>query len=191
MFTRRLLLLCCHYGIFGGGFPSFEGMLKGRCVMVRRVLFCNRAPAREVRQTAATLCFCWQNLKTLTSLNKESRPFFLGHNSIWSCPSLSYLSDYSIRRSWRLSYPCDHSVLEHPKILVSLREIKESSILVVIDSVSDSALSPFQRKKLANVKDMAAYVFHPGGNSKHYSSMLTNPSFRTSSVSSSTDSGQE
>ena len=34
----------------------------------------------------------------LTSLNKEVRPFFLGDNSIWSFPSVSFLSDYSI---WR------------------------------------------------------------------------------------------
>ena len=38
-------------------------------------------------------------LKTLTSLNKESRPFFLSDNSIWSLPSVSSLSDYSIWRS--------------------------------------------------------------------------------------------
>ena len=38
-------------------------------------------------------------LKTLTSLNKEVRPFFLSDNSIWSFPSVSSLSDYSIRRS--------------------------------------------------------------------------------------------
>ena len=38
-------------------------------------------------------------LKTLTSLNKEVRPFFLSDNSIWSLPSVSSLSDYSISRS--------------------------------------------------------------------------------------------
>ena len=38
-------------------------------------------------------------LKTLTSLNKEVRPFFLGDNSIWSFPSASSLGDYSIWRS--------------------------------------------------------------------------------------------
>ena len=37
-------------------------------------------------------------LKTLTSLNKEVRPFFLGDNSIWRLPSPSSLNDYS---SWR------------------------------------------------------------------------------------------
>ena len=35
-------------------------------------------------------------LKTLTSLNKEVRPFFLGDSSIWSFASVSSLSDYSI-----------------------------------------------------------------------------------------------
>ena len=38
-------------------------------------------------------------LKTLTSLNKEVRPFFLSDNSIWSFPSVSSLGDYSIWRS--------------------------------------------------------------------------------------------
>ena len=38
-------------------------------------------------------------LKTLTSLNKEVRPFFLSDNSIWSHPSVSSLGDYSIWRS--------------------------------------------------------------------------------------------
>ena len=38
-------------------------------------------------------------LKTLTSLNQEVRPFFLSDNSIWSFPSVSSLSDYSISRS--------------------------------------------------------------------------------------------
>ena len=35
------------------------------------------------------------SLKTLTSLNKEVRPFFLGDNSIWSFPSVSSLSDFT------------------------------------------------------------------------------------------------
>ena len=38
-------------------------------------------------------------LKTLTSLNKEVRPFFLSDDSIWGLPSVSSLSDYSIWRS--------------------------------------------------------------------------------------------
>ena len=41
-------------------------------------------------------------LKTLTSLNKEVRPFFLSDDSIWGLPSVSSLSDYSIWRSWGL-----------------------------------------------------------------------------------------
>ena len=32
-------------------------------------------------------------LKTLTSLNKEVRPFFLSDDSIWGLPSVSSLSD--------------------------------------------------------------------------------------------------
>ena len=38
-------------------------------------------------------------LKTLTSLNEGVRSFFLGDNSMWRFPSVSSLSDYSIRRS--------------------------------------------------------------------------------------------
>ena len=38
-------------------------------------------------------------LETLTSLNREVSPFFLGDISIWSFPSVSSLSDYSIWRS--------------------------------------------------------------------------------------------
>ena len=45
---------------------------------------------------------CRDGLETLTSLNKEVRPFVLGDNSIWSFPSVSPFSDYSIWRSWRL-----------------------------------------------------------------------------------------
>ena len=48
--------------------------------------------------------------ETLTSLNKESRPFFLGDRSIWSFPSVSCLSDCSMWRSWKLLQPCDHSI---------------------------------------------------------------------------------
>ena len=40
-------------------------------------------------------------LKTVTSLNKEVRLFFLGDNSIWSFSSGSSLSVYSIWRSCR------------------------------------------------------------------------------------------
>ena len=66
------------------------------------------------------------SLKTLTSLNKEVRPFFLSDNSIWSLASASSHSDYSIWRSWRLFYPCDHSIwgiwVHCPQILLSLRK---------------------------------------------------------------------
>ena len=65
-------------------------------------------------------------LTTLTSLNKEVRPFFLGDNSIWSCPSVSSVSDYSIWRSWRLFQPCDHNIwsisVHCLRILLSLRK---------------------------------------------------------------------
>ena len=65
-------------------------------------------------------------LKTLTSLIKESRPFFLSDNRIWSFPSLSSLSDSRISRFWRLFYPCDHSIWSISvlcaQILLSLRE---------------------------------------------------------------------
>ena len=40
-----------------------------------------------------------KQMETLTSLNKEVRPFSLGDNSIWSFPPVSSLSDYSIWRS--------------------------------------------------------------------------------------------
>ena len=51
-------------------------------------------PPNFIQQKSPTT----HSLKTLTSLNKEVRPFFLGDNSIWSFPSVSSLSDYSI---WR------------------------------------------------------------------------------------------
>ena len=38
------------------------------------------------------------SLETLTSLNKEVRPFFPSDNGIWSYPSVSSLSDHS---TWR------------------------------------------------------------------------------------------
>ena len=41
----------------------------------------------------------FSDLETLTSLNKEVRPFLLSDNSMWSFPSVSSLSDYSIWRS--------------------------------------------------------------------------------------------
>ena len=60
----------------------------------------------EVVITSFTLCETAQTddkkdpaLKTLTSLNKVVRPVCLSDNSIWSFPSVSSLSDYSIWRS--------------------------------------------------------------------------------------------
>ena len=47
--------------------------------------------------SAEQLCTC-TSLKTLSSLNKEVRPVFLGDNSIWNLTGVSSLSDYSI---WR------------------------------------------------------------------------------------------
>ena len=41
----------------------------------------------------------FQYLENPNPLNKEVRPFFLGDNSIWSFPSVSSLSDYSIWKS--------------------------------------------------------------------------------------------
>ena len=61
------------------------------------------------------------SLKTLTFLNEEVRPFFLGDNSIWSFPSVSSLSDYSIWRSWRL-----FSLRSYLRKM----EFKESSLLI-------------------------------------------------------------
>ena len=58
------------------------------------------AKERKRAQKSTKKRFCVITLKTLTSLNKEVRPFFLGDNSIWSLPSVSSLSDYSIWRSW-------------------------------------------------------------------------------------------
>ena len=49
-------------------------------------------------------------LKTVTTLNKEVSPFFVSDSSIRSFPSFSSLSDYSIWRSWRLFWPCGHSI---------------------------------------------------------------------------------
>ena len=57
------------------------------------ILLCNRHPWKP--------CYLQK---------KESRLFFLGHRSVWSFPSFSSLSDYSIRSSWNLFWSCDHSI---------------------------------------------------------------------------------
>ena len=54
------------------------------------------------------------SLKTLTSLNKEVRPFFLGDNSIWSFPSVCNLS-LAIKAFGAFQFSV-------PKILLSLRK---------------------------------------------------------------------
>ena len=63
----------------------------------------------------------------LENPNLLVRPFFLSDVcSIWSFPSFSSLSDYSIWRSRRLLSPCDHSVWSIwvccPQVPVSLRK---------------------------------------------------------------------
>ena len=67
-----------------------------------------------------------KSLQALTSLNKESRPFLLGDNSIWILSSVSFLSDYSIWRSRELLWPCDESIwsiwAQCPQIRLSLRK---------------------------------------------------------------------
>ena len=59
-------------------------------------LFDDFCPARKLSTSVEKLFDT--SLKTLTSLNKEVRVFFLSDNSIWSLPSVSSLSDYSISR---------------------------------------------------------------------------------------------
>ena len=54
-----------------------------------------RTPPCTVRPLRRSLEH-YQILRTLSCLNKEVRPFFLSDNSIWSSPSVSSLSDYSI-----------------------------------------------------------------------------------------------
>ena len=72
-------------------------------------------------------------LKTLTSLNKEVRPFFLSDNRIWSFPSVSSLSDYSISSYFSLAtiaigaFQC--IIPKHYDRLGKM-EFKESSLLI-------------------------------------------------------------
>ena len=74
-------------------------------------------------------------LRTLTSLNKESRPFLLGDSNIGCFPSFSSLGDSSIWSSWHPFWPCDQmiwSIWAHcPQMLLSLRKNgEEESILL-------------------------------------------------------------
>ena len=81
--------------VFGVGFPPL--ILEERTHL--------GAPLRRPLKTTVdmtTLIFSTRgrpSLKTLTSLNKEARPFFLSDNRIWSFPSVSSLSEYSVWRS--------------------------------------------------------------------------------------------
>ena len=70
-----------NWGISGGGGGGAKYFFSGP----------KRPPRNEIFPALA--------LKTITSLNKEVRPFFLSDNSIWSFPSASSRSDYSIWRS--------------------------------------------------------------------------------------------
>ena len=74
---------------------SLEGVLKEGLQALKH--FCRAESVCPVQRSKTP-----KNRKTLTSLNKEVRPFFLDNNSIWSFPSVSSLSDYSIWRSWGL-----------------------------------------------------------------------------------------
>ena len=58
----------------------------------------NKLPLSECLNGLVKRRACY-TLKTLASLNKEVKPFFLGDNSIWHFLSFSSLSDYSIWRS--------------------------------------------------------------------------------------------
>ena len=70
-------------GRWGGGVGTGKGTGKSMRMRLSKLPF-------------STLPF---TSKTQTSLNKEVRLFSLGDNSIWSCPSVSSLSGYSIWRS--------------------------------------------------------------------------------------------
>ena len=75
-------------------------------------------------------------LKTLTSLKKESRPFFLGDDSIWSLPSVSSLSDCSIWRSgayFRLAmiaFGAFQFIVPKYYYRLGKMEVKESRLLI-------------------------------------------------------------
>ena len=101
-----------YYGLASGTLPLYSDPclgVRGGCVA------CDSDDSQKLSRAVPE--YCWLSrlvsgmapnqgpsvlpitLKTLTSLNKEVRPFFLSDNSIWSLPSLSSLSDYSIWRS--------------------------------------------------------------------------------------------
>ena len=47
-------------------------------------------------------------------------------------------------------------------------------ILVVLDSMSLPTLTKKSRHKIKELKNVEEHIFHPGGNSNHYCSMMTN-----------------
>ena len=47
-------------------------------------------------------------------------------------------------------------------------------ILVTLNSTTTRALNKAVKNKLKELKNVEEYIFHPGGNSNHYCSMLTN-----------------
>ena len=62
------------------------------------------------------------------------------------------------------------------KILSELQEcVKDTGFIrVVLDSASPLVITKNAKTKLKELKDVMEYVFHPGGNSNHHCSMLTN-----------------
>ena len=77
-----------------------------------------------------------KSLKTLTSLFKEVRPFFLSDDSIWSLPSVSSLSDYSIWSSGGVStlaiiaFGAFEFIVPKYYCRLGKMEFKESSLLI-------------------------------------------------------------
>ena len=47
-------------------------------------------------------------------------------------------------------------------------------ILVVLDSMSLPTLTKKSKRKIKELKNVEEHIFHPGGNSNHYCSMMTN-----------------
>ena len=61
-----------------------------------------------------------------------------------------------------------------PHLLVYEYVKDRGFILVVLDSVGPPVLAKNAKMKLKELKNVDQYIFHPGGNSNHYCSMLTN-----------------
>ena len=47
-------------------------------------------------------------------------------------------------------------------------------ILVVLDSMSSPVLTKKSKHKIKELKNVEEHIFHPGGDSNHYCSMMTN-----------------